>query len=220
MRHRLQILSSSGRESIIPVSTSTSPSGWSIVWTMHGHRVTLPSTSSTAQVRSKPATDRRRVRPASDRGPLPLLRRCRRPRREGRRRRDAPRASTRPRSALENPLPAHKRAEILVNVAGLIGKRHEEVARTISRRGGQADQDRARRGVARDVDVHVRRGRGAQARRRDGPDGGVAGRRGQARLHAAQADRDRSARSRRSTSPATSSRTRSRPRSPPAAPSC
>src|SRR5712691_1247238 len=34
--------------------------------------------------------------------------------------------------ALEDPLPTHKRAEILVKVAGLIGKRHEEVARTIS----------------------------------------------------------------------------------------
>src|SRR6478752_2534686 len=34
--------------------------------------------------------------------------------------------------ALESPLPAHKRAEILVKVAGLIGRRHEEVARTIS----------------------------------------------------------------------------------------
>jgi acyl-CoA reductase-like NAD-dependent aldehyde dehydrogenase len=33
---------------------------------------------------------------------------------------------------LAEPLPAHKRAEILVKVAGLIGKRHEEVARTIS----------------------------------------------------------------------------------------
>jgi acyl-CoA reductase-like NAD-dependent aldehyde dehydrogenase len=33
---------------------------------------------------------------------------------------------------LADPLPAHKRAEILVKVAGLIGKRHEEVARTIS----------------------------------------------------------------------------------------
>ena len=33
--------------------------------------------------------------------------------------------------ALQNPLPAHKRAEILVKVAGLIGRRHEEVARTI-----------------------------------------------------------------------------------------
>ena len=39
------------------------------------------------------------------------------------------------------------------------------------RRGGQADQDGARRGVARDVDVHVRGGRGAQARGRDDPDG-------------------------------------------------
>jgi acyl-CoA reductase-like NAD-dependent aldehyde dehydrogenase len=34
--------------------------------------------------------------------------------------------------ALAAPLPAHKRAEILVRVAGLIGRRHEEVARTIS----------------------------------------------------------------------------------------
>ena len=34
--------------------------------------------------------------------------------------------------ALQHPLPAHKRAEILVKVGGLIGRRHEEVARTIS----------------------------------------------------------------------------------------
>jgi len=39
--------------------------------------------------------------------------------------------------ALENPLPAHKRAEILVKVAGLIGRRHEEVARTISNEAGK-----------------------------------------------------------------------------------
>jgi acyl-CoA reductase-like NAD-dependent aldehyde dehydrogenase len=39
--------------------------------------------------------------------------------------------------ALENPLPAHKRAEILVKVAGLIGRRHEEVARTISDEAGK-----------------------------------------------------------------------------------
>src|SRR5205823_14598696 len=32
---------------------------------------------------------------------------------------------------------AHKRAEILVKVAGLIGKRHEEVARTISAEAGK-----------------------------------------------------------------------------------
>jgi acyl-CoA reductase-like NAD-dependent aldehyde dehydrogenase len=40
-------------------------------------------------------------------------------------------------SALESPLPAHKRAEILVKVAGLIGRRHEEVARTISEEAGK-----------------------------------------------------------------------------------
>src|SRR5881392_929068 len=40
-------------------------------------------------------------------------------------------------AALERPLPAHKRAEILVRVAGLIGRRHEEVARTISAEAGK-----------------------------------------------------------------------------------
>ena len=39
--------------------------------------------------------------------------------------------------ALETPLPAHKRAEILVRVAGLIGRRHEELARTISDEAGK-----------------------------------------------------------------------------------
>ena len=39
--------------------------------------------------------------------------------------------------ALAAPLPAHKRAEILVKVAGLIGKRHEELARTISDEAGK-----------------------------------------------------------------------------------
>jgi acyl-CoA reductase-like NAD-dependent aldehyde dehydrogenase len=39
--------------------------------------------------------------------------------------------------ALDNPLPAHKRAEILVRVAGLIGRRHEELARTISDEAGK-----------------------------------------------------------------------------------
>src|SRR4051794_6426686 len=39
--------------------------------------------------------------------------------------------------ALESPLPAHKRAEILVKVAGLIGKRHDEIARTISDEAGK-----------------------------------------------------------------------------------
>src|SRR5947207_11423040 len=39
--------------------------------------------------------------------------------------------------ALAEPLAAHKRAEILVKVAGLIGRRHEEVARTISDESGK-----------------------------------------------------------------------------------
>jgi acyl-CoA reductase-like NAD-dependent aldehyde dehydrogenase len=39
--------------------------------------------------------------------------------------------------ALADPLPAHKRAEILVKVAGLIGRRHEEMARTICDEAGK-----------------------------------------------------------------------------------
>ena len=35
---------------------------------------------------------------------------------------------------MADPLPAHKRAEILVRVAGYLGKRHDEVAQTISSR--------------------------------------------------------------------------------------
>jgi acyl-CoA reductase-like NAD-dependent aldehyde dehydrogenase len=39
--------------------------------------------------------------------------------------------------ALRDPLPAHKRAEILTRVAGYLGKRHDEVARTISDEAGK-----------------------------------------------------------------------------------
>src|SRR5215471_10679861 len=39
--------------------------------------------------------------------------------------------------ALADPLPAHRRAEILVKVAGLIGRRHEELARTICDEAGK-----------------------------------------------------------------------------------
>jgi acyl-CoA reductase-like NAD-dependent aldehyde dehydrogenase len=39
--------------------------------------------------------------------------------------------------AMREPLPAHKRAEILVKVAGLIGRRHEELAQTISAEAGK-----------------------------------------------------------------------------------
>jgi len=50
---------------------------------------------------------------------------------------DARRAVDAAARALENPLPAHKRAEILVKVAGLIGRRHEEMARTICEEAGK-----------------------------------------------------------------------------------
>ena len=39
--------------------------------------------------------------------------------------------------AMEDPLPAHKRAEILSRVAGYLGRRHDEVARTISDEAGK-----------------------------------------------------------------------------------
>jgi acyl-CoA reductase-like NAD-dependent aldehyde dehydrogenase len=39
--------------------------------------------------------------------------------------------------AMAEPLPAHRRAEILVRVAGYLGKRHEEAARTISEEAGK-----------------------------------------------------------------------------------
>src|SRR3954447_12278161 len=40
-------------------------------------------------------------------------------------------------AAMREPIPAHKRAEILVKVAGALGRRHEEVARVISEGGGK-----------------------------------------------------------------------------------
>src|SRR2546426_3801845 len=39
--------------------------------------------------------------------------------------------------AMRDPLPAHKRAEILVRVAGALGRRHEEVARLICAEAGK-----------------------------------------------------------------------------------
>jgi len=40
-------------------------------------------------------------------------------------------------TAMREPLPAHKRAEILVRVAGHLGRRHEEVAQTIAAEAGK-----------------------------------------------------------------------------------
>src|ERR671915_727460 len=42
--------------------------------------------------------------------------------------------------AMREPLPAHKRAEVLVRVAGQLGRRHDEVARLISDEAGQPMQ--------------------------------------------------------------------------------
>src|SRR5262245_6384978 len=50
---------------------------------------------------------------------------------------DARRAVDAAARALESPLPAHRRAEILVKVAGMLGRRHDELARTISDEAGK-----------------------------------------------------------------------------------
>src|SRR5918999_5025387 len=53
---------------------------------------------------------------------------------------EARRAIAAAENAMERPLPAHKRAEILSRVAGYLGRRHDEVARTISDEGGKAEK--------------------------------------------------------------------------------
>ena len=111
-------------------------------------------------------------------------------RRAARRRSTAPSRPRRRRTRSE-PLAPWKRAEILDRAAAPARRAHRGVRRHHRRRSGQADQDRTGRGAARGLDVHVRGGRGAHARRRDGADGRERGRRGEARVHAAAADRRR-----------------------------
>jgi acyl-CoA reductase-like NAD-dependent aldehyde dehydrogenase len=50
---------------------------------------------------------------------------------------DARRAIDAAEAAMQDPLPAHKRAEILVRVAAALGRRHDEVARLISDEAGK-----------------------------------------------------------------------------------
>ncbi len=50
---------------------------------------------------------------------------------------EAQRAVDAAEAAMREPLPAHKRAEILVRVAGQLGRRHEEVAQTIAAEAGK-----------------------------------------------------------------------------------
>ncbi len=52
-------------------------------------------------------------------------------------REEARRAIDAAEAAMREPLPAHRRAEVLVRVAGLLGRRHDEVARTISEEAGK-----------------------------------------------------------------------------------
>ena len=100
--------------------------------------------------------DRGRARPTTARS-------SRASRRRAPRRPVAP--STRPSGRCATPLPAHKRAEILVRVAGALGRRADEAARQICGRGREAAQGRTRRGRARDVDLHDGRRRGAERSR-------------------------------------------------------
>ena len=85
--------------------------------------------------------------------------------------------------ALADPLPAHKRAEILVKVAGYLGRRHDEVARLIADEAGKPLKA-ARIEAARAMSTYTYAAAvGADSRRRRRADGGLAGRRGQARVH-------------------------------------
>ena len=121
--------------------------------------------------------------------------------------------------AMRDPLPAHKRAEILVRVAGGLGRRHEEVAQTISAEAGKPLKA-ARVEASRAMSTYTMAA--VEARTLAGEVVPMdASQAGEGKL--AFTLRGRSAwsgRSARSTSRSTSSRTRSRPRSPPAARWC
>ena len=91
----------------------------------------------------------------------------------------AARPSSRPTS------PQHARAEVLDRAAELVGERVDDLGPDDRRRGGQAAEDRDGRGAALRRHPDLLRGRGAQADRRHGPDGGLGLGRRQARGHAA-----------------------------------
>ena len=123
-------------------------------------------------------------------------------------------------TAMQEPLPAHKRAEILVKVAAALGRRHDEVARLISDEAGKpmkAARVEAQRAMSTYTFAAV------EARKLAGEmvpmDAAQAGD-GEARRSRCGGRSASSARSARSTSRSTSSRTSSRPRSRRAAPSC
>ena len=82
--------------------------------------------------------------------------------------------------------PQHERAAVLDRAAHIVREREDELAATIAAEAGKpiktarVEAQRTRR------HPHLLLGRGAQAHRRDGPDGGGRRRRGQARLRAAR----------------------------------
>ena len=121
--------------------------------------------------------------------------------------------------AMREPLPAHKRAEILVRVAGSLGKRADEAARLISAEAGKPLKA-ARVEVARAMSTYTMAA--VEARKLTGtmvPMDARRPARGSSRSPSGSRSAS-SARSARSTSRSTSSRTRSLPRSPPGARSC
>ena len=98
--------------------------------------------------------------------------------------------SPRPRCR-DDPLPPWRRAEILDRAAHLLAGRIEEFARIVAEEAAKPIKTARVEAAACRVDLHVRVGRSAPARRRDGAARRVRRRRGQDRLHAARADRRR-----------------------------
>ena len=95
-------------------------------------------------------------------------------------------------AAMREPLPGAQAGRDPRSRGGLARPARTTRSRgTISAEAGKPLKAAQRRGVARDVHLHDGGGRGAQARRRDGADGRLAGGRGEARVHAARADRRR-----------------------------
>ena len=120
--------------------------------------------------------------------------------------------------AMRDPLPAHKRAEILVRVAGALGRRADEAARQIAAEAGKPLKA-ARVEVARAMSTYTLAA--VEARKLAGEMVPMdASQAGEGKLaFTMRLPMGSSARSARSTSRSTSSRTRSPPRSRPAAPS-
>ena len=78
---------------------------------------------------------------------------------------DARRALDAAAAVLAEPLPGHRRAAILDEVARLLEARRDEAAEIISAEAGKPIKTARVEGRARGLDVPLRRGRGQEARR-------------------------------------------------------